>query len=115
MVRFLARTVSGGVITADQPLAGSITLVAVPAVEQVAVEKQVIAGLHLDVEPRQALENGRDPLGVSPCLITAQGVIDTTQLVRTRDYLQATILPRCWVHSNVATHQQGPYTPFWYQ
>ena len=67
--------------------------VPVGPVQQVGVEEEGVAGLHLDVHQRQPLEDLLDPVRVGPGLLAGQDVVDPAQPVRALDHLQAAVLP----------------------
>ena len=80
------------------------------------MEEQGVAGVHLDVDQRQPLEDLLDAVHVGAGLLAGQDVIDPAQPVRALDDLQAAVLPACDGSTAMNTlTRSGKSTPFWYQ
>ena len=62
-------------------------MVLIRTVQQVAVKKQRIARLHLDVNQFHSLQNLANPLLIGPGLFPCQNMIDAAQVMRATDDL----------------------------
>jgi hypothetical protein len=85
MVRLLVGVVASRIVTADHGPAGLIGGVFSRRMEKVAVEKEHIAGLHLDVHKRETLEDNGDAFLIGAGLFSRQYVVDSSEQMRTND------------------------------
>src|SRR5260370_23394547 len=89
MVRLLVGVVASRIVTADHGPAGLIGGVFSRSMEQIAVEKEHIAGIHLDVDKRETLEDSGDAFTIGAGLFSRQYMVDSSQHMSTLDDLQA--------------------------
>ena len=71
------------------------------------MEEEGIAGLHLDVDQGQPLEDLLDAVHVGAGLLAGQDVIDPAQAVRALDHLQAAVLPGARIDRDEDAHEVG--------
>src|SRR5260370_26757464 len=68
--------------------------------EKIGVEKEPIAGLHLDVHKRETLEDNGDAFLIGAGLFSRQYVVDSSEQMRTLDDLKAAVFTSGWIDSN---------------
>src|SRR5215468_316805 len=107
MVRLLVGIVASRIVTADHRPAGLIGAVFSRGMEKIAVEEEHIAGIHLDVDQRETLEDGGDAFLVGAGLIPRQYVVDSSEQMRTLDYLKAAVFASGWIDSDGCAAEVG--------
>src|SRR6266478_4159921 len=100
VVRLLVGIVASRIVTADHGPAGLIGGVFSRRMEKIAVEKEHIAGIHLDVDKRETLEDNSDAFLIGAGLFSRQQVIDSSEQMRTFDDLKAAVFASGWVDGN---------------
>jgi hypothetical protein len=81
MVLFHGVVVSS-VVAADVGPAGRGGAILIGTVEEIAVKKKSVAGLHLAIDEREAIEESLDSLGVGAGLVADLLMVDSARLVR---------------------------------
>src|SRR5258707_8265805 len=99
MVRLLIGVVASRIVTADHGPAGLIGGVFGRGMEKIAVEEEHIAGIHLDVDKRETLEDSGDAFLVGAGLTSRQYVVDSSEHMRTLDDLKAAVFSSGWIDS----------------
>src|SRR5271165_6497731 len=107
MVRLLIGVVASRIVTADHGPAGLIGGVFSRGMEKIAVEEQHIAGIHLDVNKRETLEDSGHAFLVGAGLISLQYVVDSFEQMRTLDDQKAAIFASGWIDSNRCVAEIG--------
>src|SRR6266436_10168470 len=107
MVRLLIGVVASRIVTADHGPAGLIGAVFSRGMEKIAVEKENIAEIHLDVDKRETLEDSGDALLIGAGLIPRQYVVDSSEQMRTLDDLKAAVFASGWIDSNGCAAEIG--------
>ena len=107
MVRLLVGVVASCIVTADHGPAGLIGGVFSRGMEKIAVEEEHVAGIHLDVDKRETLEDGGDAFLVGAGLISRQYVVDSSKQMRTLDDLKAAVFASGWIDSNRCAAEVG--------
>src|SRR5215471_6918039 len=97
MVRLLVGIVASRIVTADHGPAGLIGGVFSRGMEKIAVKEEHIAGIHLDVDKRETLEDSGDAFLVGASLIASQYVVDSSEQMRTLDDLKAAVFASGWI------------------
>jgi hypothetical protein len=75
--------------------------------EKIAVEEEHIAGIHLDVDKRETLEDSGDAFLVGAGLISRQYVVDSSEQMRTLDDLKTAVLASRWIDSDGGAAEIG--------
>jgi hypothetical protein len=107
MVRLLIGVVASRIVTADHGPPGLIGGVFSRGMEKIAVEEEHIAGIHLDVDKRETLEDSGDAFLVGAGLISRQYVVDSSEQMRTLDDLKAAVFASGWIDSNGCAAEIG--------
>src|SRR6516164_5357003 len=107
MVGRLVGVVASRVVTADHRPAGLIGGVFSRSMEKVAVEKQHIAGIHLDIDKRETLEDSGDAFFVGAGLISCQYVVNSSEQMRTLDDLKTAVFANGRINSNGCATEIG--------
>ena len=107
MVRLLVGIVPSRIVTADHGPAGLIGGVFSRGMEKIAVEEKHVAGIHLDVDKRETLEDSSYAFLVGAGLIPRQYVVDSSELMRTLDDLKAAVFASGWLDSNGCAGEIG--------
>src|SRR6516165_8627071 len=100
MVRLHVRIVASRVVTADHRPAGLIGGVFSRSMEKIAVEKQHIAGIHLDIDKRETFEDSGDAFLVGAGLISCQYMVNSSEQMRTLDDLKTAVFASGRIDSN---------------
>ena len=75
--------------------------------KKIAVEEEHIAGIHLDVEKRETLEDSGDAFLVGTGLFSRQYVVNSSEQMRTLDDLKAAVFASGWIDSNGCAAEIG--------
>src|SRR5262245_24433421 len=100
MVRLPVGIVASRIVTADHGPARLIGGVFSRGMENIAVEEEHIAGIHLDVDKRETLQDSRDAFLVGASLISRQYMVDPSEQMRTLDNLKTAVFASGWIDSN---------------
>src|SRR6516162_6095283 len=100
MMRLLVRIVASRIVTADHRPAGLIGGVFSRGMEKIAVEKEHIAGIHLNVNRRETFEDSGDAFFVGAGLISRQYMVDSSEQMRTLDDLKTAVFASGRIDSN---------------
>src|SRR6266404_4891987 len=112
MMRLLIGVVASRIVTADHGPAGLIGGVFSRGMEKIAVEEEHIAGIQLDVDKRETLEDSGDEFLVGAGLTSRQYVVDSSEQMRTLDDLKAAVARVAGSTAMDALQRSGARTPF---
>src|SRR5208282_5062518 len=107
MVRLLIGVVASRIVAADHGPAGLIGGVFSRGMEKIAVEEKHIAGIHLDVDKRETLEDSGDAFLVGAGLLSRQYVVDSSEQMRTLDHLKAAVFASGCIDRNGCAAEIG--------
>src|SRR6516162_1926205 len=107
MVRLLVGIVASRIVTADHRPAGFIGGVFSRGMEKIAVEKEHIAGIHLDIDKWETLEDSGDAFLVGARLISRQYMVDSSEQMRTLDDLKTTVFASGRIDGNGCAAEIG--------